>query len=79
MVLLLSILLALTALGGVVWIVITRSLTSVDGLFMTLILLTISGMFVLSVALELKARGWLAFRDKKKVPSEKAPPAADVG
>jgi hypothetical protein len=79
MVLLLSILLALTALGGVVWIVITSSLTSVDGLFMTLILLTISGMFVFNIALELKARGWLTFQDKKKVPSSKVPPAADVG
>jgi hypothetical protein len=79
MVLLLSILLALVALGGVVWIVIARSLTSVDGLFMTLILLTISGIFVFNIALELRAREWLIFRDKKKVPSSKAPPATDAG
>jgi hypothetical protein len=45
--LLLSILLALVPLAGIVWIVITRSLTSVDGLFMSLILLTLLGVFFL--------------------------------
>ena len=79
MVLLLSILLVLIPLAGVVWVVITRSLTSVDGLFMTLILLAISGIFLFNIALELKARGWLAFRDKKKLPPSKASPAAHAG
>jgi hypothetical protein len=37
----LSILLALIPLAGIAWIVITRSLTSVDGLFMSLILLAV--------------------------------------
>ena len=73
--LLLSILLALVPIAGIVWIVITKSLTSVDGLFMSLILLTISGIFLLNILLELKARGWLGFLDKRKTPSPKEPPA----
>ena len=77
--LLLSILLALVPLAGIAWIVITKSLTSVDGLFMSLILLSISGIFVLNIALEMKARGWLGFLDKKKSPSPKEPPGAPTG
>ena len=79
MMLLLSFLLVLIPLAGVVWVVITRSLTSVDGLFMTLILLAISGIFLFNIALELKAHGWLTFRNKKKVPSSKESPAAHAG
>jgi hypothetical protein len=71
--LLLSILLALIPLAGIAWIVITKSLTSVDGLFMGLILLTLSGVFFLNVLLEMHARGWLA---KSKSSSPKEPPAA---
>lgn len=77
--LLLSILLALIPLAGIAWIVITRSLTSVDGLFMSLILLTLSGVFLLNVLLEMDARGWLAFLHKNKPGSPKEPPAAKVG
>lgn len=77
--LLLSILLALIPLAGIAWIIITRSLTSVDGLFMSLILLTISGIFLLNIFLEMKARGWLAFLDKKKAEPPKVPPAAQAG
>jgi hypothetical protein len=72
----LSILLALIPLAGIVWIIITRSLTSVDGLFMSLILLTLSGVFFLNVLLEMHARGWLA---KSKSASPKGPPAAKAG
>ncbi len=77
--LLISILLALIPLAGIAWIVVTRSLTSVDGLFMSLILLTLSGVFLLNVMLEMDARGWLAFLHKQKVVSPKEPPAARVG
>jgi hypothetical protein len=66
--LVLSILLALIPLAG--------SVTSVDGLFMSLILLTLSGVFLLNVLLEMEARGWLAFLHKKKAASPKEPPAA---
>jgi hypothetical protein len=40
-----SILLALVPLLGIAWIVLFGSITTVDGLFMSLILLTISGVF----------------------------------
>jgi hypothetical protein len=77
--LLLSILLALIPLAGIAWIVITRSLTSVDGLFMSLILLTLSGIFLLNVLFEIDARGWLPFLHKNKPGSPKEPPAAKAG
>jgi hypothetical protein len=75
----LSILLALIPLAGIAWIVITRSLTSVDGLFMSLILLALSGVFLLNVLLEMDARGWLAFMHKSKAVPPKEPPAAKAG
>ncbi len=74
--LLLSILFALIPLAGIVWIIVTKSLTSVDGLFMSLILLTLSGVFLLNVLLEVDARGWLPFLHKKKADAPKATPAA---
>jgi uncharacterized membrane protein len=52
--LLLSLLLGLLSLAGVVWIIIVGSLLSVDGLFMSLILLTLAGVFFLNVLLELR-------------------------
>jgi hypothetical protein len=52
--LLLSLLLGLLSLAGVIWIIIVGSLLSVDGLFMSLILLTIAGIFFLNVLLELR-------------------------
>ena len=78
-ILLLSILLALVPLAGIAWIVITRSLTSVDGLFMSLILLTLSGVFFLNVLFEMDERGWLAFMHKSKAVPPKEPPAAKAG
>jgi hypothetical protein len=73
--LVLSILLALIPLAGIAWIIITRSLTSVDGLFMSLILLTLSGVFLLNVLFEMHARGWLP----KSKSASKEPPAAKTG
>jgi hypothetical protein len=77
--LLISILLALIPLAGIAWIVITRSLTSVDGLFMSLILLTLSGVFFLNALFEMNDRGWLAFLHKNKAVPPKEPPAAKAG
>ena len=74
--LLLSILFALIPLAGIAWIAITKSLTSVDGLFMSLILLTLSGVFLLNAALEMDSQGWLGFLHKTKPGSPKEPPAA---
>ena len=61
--LLLSLLLGLLSLAGIVWIVIVGSLLSVDGLFMSLILLTLAGIFFLNVFLECRDCGFLG-KDK---------------
>ena len=53
MMLVVSLLLALIPLLGVVWIVVYGSVTTVDGLFMSLILLAMSGILGLNVLLEL--------------------------
>jgi hypothetical protein len=77
--LLLSVLLALIPLAGIAWIAITRSLTSVDGLFMSLILLTLSGVFLLNALFEMDDRGWLPFLHKNKAVTPKDPPVAKAG
>jgi uncharacterized membrane protein len=70
--LLLSILLGLLSLAGIAWIIIVGSLLSVDGLFMSLILLTISGIFFLNVFLELRDRGLIG-KHKTAPPKATAP------
>ena len=77
--LILSILLALIPLAGIGWIAATKSLTTVDGLFMSLILLAIAGVFLLNVVLEMDSRGWLGFPHKSKAALPKQPPAAKAG
>src|SRR5581483_11732410 len=54
-VILLSLILALVPLAGIAYIVLFGSILTVDGLFISLILLTISGIFLLNIMLELKA------------------------
>ena len=54
MMLIISLLLALIPLLGVGWIVATHAILSVDGLFMSLILLAMSGILVLNAFLELR-------------------------
>jgi hypothetical protein len=58
---------------GVAWTVIMGTLTTVDGLFMSLILLSLSGVFFLNAYWELRDRGALAFLHKKKVVTEEKP------
>jgi hypothetical protein len=70
--LLISIVLGLLPLAGIAWIIIAGSITSVDGLFMSLILLTLSGIFLMNAFLELRDRGLIG----KKGPSAKSPPAS---
>jgi hypothetical protein len=64
--LLLSIVLAIIPLAGIAWILIAGSITTVDGMFMSLILLTVSGIFLLDILLELRDRGLLPFLQKHK-------------
>jgi hypothetical protein len=56
MMLVLSVILGIVPLIGVVWIVLKASVITVDGLFMTLILLTLSGILFLNAYLDLRGR-----------------------
>jgi hypothetical protein len=67
--LILSILFGILPLLGIVWILTRGTLTTVDGLFMSLILLTMSGVFFLSAFLELRSQ-------RAAKPVEKKPGAA---
>ena len=67
MMLMISIVLGIVPLFGIAWTIATGTITTVDGLFMTLILLTLSGVFFLNAYWELRDRGALAFLHKKKV------------
>ena len=74
--LLLSLVLGIIPLVGIAWIIASGSILNVDGLFMSLILLTLSGIFFLNAALELRDRGLLPFwrKDKPGPPKEPSPP-----
>jgi hypothetical protein len=54
MMLVLSVILGTVPLMGVAWIVLKSSVTTVDGLFMSLILLTLAGILFLNAYLELR-------------------------
>ena len=66
MVLVISLFLALLPLLGIVYIVLFGALTTVDGLFMSLILLSISAILGLSVLIELR-KGKAAFAPSRTV------------
>ena len=70
--LLVSILLGLIPLAGIGWIVYTGTITTVDGLFESLIMLSISGIFFLNVFWELRDQGILGSKGKAE-PSSKPP------
>lgn len=74
--LLVSMVLGLVPLGGIAWIIYSGTLTTVDGLFESLILLSISGIFFLNVLWELRDRGLLPFLSKDKA-NPKPPPAKE--
>jgi len=66
MMLVISIVMGIVPLLGIAWTIATGTVTTVDGLFMSLILLTLSAVFFLNAYWELRDRGALAFLDKKK-------------
>jgi hypothetical protein len=74
MMLMISIVLGILPLFGIAWTIVTGTIATQDGLFMSLILLTLSGVFFLNVYWELNDRGALAFLHKKKA----AVPAASA-
>jgi hypothetical protein len=84
MMLVISLVLAVLPLAGIAWlftdgmIVLWPPSATVDGLFMGLILLTLSGCFFLNVYWEARDRGMLSFLHKKQpaaAPAPKAPAA----
>lgn len=74
--LLISILLGIVPLAGIAWILLAGAVTTVDGLFMSLILLTLSGVFLLNGLRDLRDRGLLAVRQKNK---GEQPPSSPAG
>jgi hypothetical protein len=72
--LLISILLGLIPLAGIGWIFVSGTITTVDGLFESLIMLSISGVFFLNVFWELRDKG--LFGKGKSGPS-KPPSSSD--
>ena len=68
--LLISILLGLIPLAGIGWIIVSGTITTVDGLFESLIMLSLSGIFFLNVFRELRDRG--LFGKKKADPAKPA-------
>jgi hypothetical protein len=80
MMLVLSLALGILPLLGVAWIFISGMITlsppsaTVDGLFMTLILLALSGTFMLNAYWEMRDRGLIG--KKKAVTPATKPPAA---
>ena len=69
MMLALSLVLGVFPLLGVAWIVVNGTITTVDGLFMSLILLTLSGVFMLNAYWEMRDLGMLG---KKAAPATAA-------
>jgi uncharacterized membrane protein len=73
--LLMAIIFCIVPLAGIAWIFIAGSITTVDGLFMSLILLSLSGISLLNVFWELQDRGLLSFLHKGKATDGKGAPA----
>ena len=73
MMLVLSVVLGIVPLMGVAWIVLKASVTTVDGLFMSLILLALSLCFLLNAYWEMRDHGLLG---KKPAPAKSSAPKA---
>jgi hypothetical protein len=74
--LVISIVLGIAPLFGIAWTFVTGTIRTQDGLFMSLILLTLSGVFMLNAYWEMRDHGMLAFLHKKKAAAPAAPAAA---
>ena len=66
MMLLISVVLGILPLLGIVWTILNGTITTVDGLFMSLILLTLSGLFFLNAFLECRDCGYIKIGAKAK-------------
>jgi hypothetical protein len=72
--LLISIVFGLIPLAGIAWIVVSGTITTVDGMFESLIMLSLSGVFFLNVFWELRDKGLLG---KKAGAPPKTPPPSE--
>jgi uncharacterized RDD family membrane protein YckC len=72
MMLILSLVLAVLPLLGIVWTLTNGLITTVDGLFITLILLTLSAVFLLNAYWEMRDQG-LVGKKKAAAPATKSP------
>ena len=72
MMLALSLVLGILPLLGVVWTLTNGMITTVDGLFMSLILLTLSGVFMLNAYWEMRDMGMIG-KKKAAAPAPKPP------
>jgi hypothetical protein len=75
--LLASILLGLIPLAGIAWIIVSGTLTTVDGLFECLIMLSISGVFFLNAFWELRDKGLLGKAKTAAPASGKSAPGSE--
>lgn len=73
--LLISIVFGLIPLAGIAWIVVSGTITTVDGMFESLIMLSLSGVFFLNVFWELRDKGLLG--KKAGGPPPKTPPPSE--
>ena len=73
MMLAISLVLGILPLLGIAWTLIDGFITTVDGLFLSLILLTLSGIFMLNAYWEMRDTGIIA---KKTAPAAGAKPPA---
>jgi hypothetical protein len=73
MILAISLVLGILPLLGVAWTLVNGMITTVDGLFMSLILLTLSGVFMLNAYWEMRDMGFIG---KKKTVATAAKPTA---
>jgi hypothetical protein len=71
MMLILSLVLGVLPLVGVAWTLSNGMITTVDGLFMSLILLTLSAVFLLNAYWEMRDAGMLG-KKKAAVPASKS-------
>ena len=74
MILVISLVLGILPLVGVGWTLISGMITTVDGLFMSLILLTLSAVFMLNAYWEMRDMGMIG-KKKAVAPAPKTPAA----
>ena len=76
--LVISLVLGIAPLFGIAWTFVTGTIKTQDGLFMSLILLTLSGVFMLNAYWELRDHGALAFLHRKKAAPAVSPAASSA-